>query len=233
MRIAIISDIHSNLAALQCVFSYIDTAGVDKIYCLGDTVGYGPYPNECIELVNSRCHIVIAGNHDWGAAGKLQLRYFNKFGRITLRWTRKRMSEENRKTLLPLPLKIVEDTITFVHSSPMMPENWTYIVSELEAREAFRGFDTELCFTGHTHIPALIGEDGQANCLTDDKRFLINVGSVGQPRDGNPKTSFGILDISKRSYNLVRLEYDIQHTYDAINKFGLPQMLGRRLKDGF
>jgi predicted phosphodiesterase len=233
MRIAVISDIHGNLAALESVFSYIDSAGVDEIYCLGDTVGYGPYPNECIELVNNRCKGIIIGNHDWGACGKIHLRYFNKFGRTALKWTIKRISKENIESLLNLPLKIINDRITFVHASPMNPENWTYIVSDREATEAFQGFTTQLCFGGHTHLPALISEDPSAHTLQKDKRFLINVGSVGQPRDGNSKTSFGIIDTDRWSYELVRLDYDIQRTYDAIIKFGLPQILGKRLLEGF
>lgn len=233
MRIAILSDIHANLAALECAISHIDSAGVDRIYCLGDTVGYGPYPNECVELIRERCYATVAGNHDWGAVKKMQLRYFNRLGRKTLRWTRKRLTEENRIFLESLPLTVVDDGITFVHASPMVPERWTYIVSERESAEAFKALCTRVCIIGHTHIPTCISEDGTAQCLQEGIRYIINVGSVGQPRDGNPKTSFGIIDTAHWRYELVRLAYNIQHTCDGIDNFGLPKMLGRRLQDGF
>jgi len=229
MRIAIISDIHSNIAALERVFSYIDSINIDEIYCLGDLVGYGPFPDQCIDLIKSKSCTVIAGNHDYGAIGKIPLRNFSQVGRTALRWTKKNICKENQEFLSDLPLKVVRNDITFVHASPFEPENWTYIFSNLEAKEAFKGFSTSICFIGHTHIPSIVGEDLSLGRLHRNGRFIVNVGSVGQPRDGNPKLSFGILDTDKLSYELIRLDYDVQKTIDAIEQFSLPSVLGRRL----
>jgi len=232
MRIGIISDIHSNLAALECVFSYLDSKKIDEVFCLGDTVGYGPFPNECIEILRNRKTTVIAGNHDWGVIEKIPLKNFNKMGQKTLRWTQKIITDDNRIFLKSLPLKIIKHNITLVHAEPKDPEQWTYIVSNEDVKEAFKGFTTPICFIGHTHIAAVVNEDLVGRKLHKTTRSLINVGSVGQPRDSNPKTSFGILDLNNWSYELVRLEYDVQKTIDGIKKAGLPLILARRLTYG-
>jgi len=233
MRIAVVSDIHSNLAALECVFSFLDSKKIDEIFCLGDLVGYGPSPNECIEMINSNCAVVVAGNHDWGATKKIPLKNFNSMGKTSLQWTQKQIDDKNRKYLQNLPLKIVRHDITFAHASPVKPENWTYIFSNEDVKEVFKGFTTSICFIGHTHIATVINEDLTGRKLQQNTRSLINVGSVGQPRDGNPKTSFGIFDLESWSYEVVRLEYDIQKTVAAIKKAGLLPILGKRLVSGY
>ena len=232
MRIGVLSDIHSNLAALECTFSYFDSKKVDEVFCLGDTVGYGPFPNECIEILRSRKTTVIAGNHDWGAIKKIPLKNFNKMGQKTLRWTQKVITDVNLDFLIGLPLKIIKHNITFVHAEPNNPEQWIYIISNEDVKEAFSGFTTPVCFIGHTHIASVVNEDLVGRKLHRKTRSLINIGSVGQPRDSNPKTSFGILDINNWTYELVRLDYDIQKTIDGIKKNGLPSILARRLTYG-
>lgn len=233
MRIAIISDIHSNLAALERVFSFLDSKKIDEIFCLGDLVGYGPSPNECIEMIKCNCLVVVAGNHDWGATKKIPLKNFNAMGKTSLQWTQKQINDKNREYLQNLPLKIVRHDITIVHASPVTPENWTYIFSNEDVKEAFKGFTTPICFIGHTHIAVVINEDLTGRKLQQNTRSFINVGSVGQPRDGNPKISFGIFDLESWFYELVRLEYDIHKTVDAIKKAGLPPILGTRLINGY
>jgi len=232
MRIAIISDIHSNLAALERALSIIDTLDAGKIVCLGDIVGYGPFPNVCVELVRHHCDAVVLGNHDAGAVGITPLIHFNKLGKKAIEWTMKQMTDLNLDYLRNLPLHIEDEIMTLVHSSPVNPPEWEYITSIEDARSAFRVFSTQLCFIGHTHIPSVVGEDLSINQFGKHQRYLINVGSVGQPRDGNPKSCIGIIDTRQWTYESVRFEYDVAKTAERIVDVGLPVMLARRLMLG-
>ncbi|MCZ6776435.1 MAG: metallophosphoesterase family protein [Ignavibacteria bacterium] len=232
MRLAILSDIHANLSALTSVLAFLDTNEVDEIYCLGDVVGYGPFPNECADLVIKRCTATVMGNHESGLLGKTPLDQFNKPGQKALRWTEKQITTQHLTYLSSLPLVTVEHGLTFVHASPSRPAEWTYVLTLTEVQESFYAFSTQICFIGHTHIPIVVGEDLSIDAFRQGSRFLINVGSVGQPRDGNPKTSFGLLDTEAWSYRLIRLQYDVHETANAIIKRGLPKVLARRLLDG-
>lgn len=232
MRIAIISDIHSNLSALEAVLSKIDEMKVDTIHCLGDIVGYGPFPNECVELVRTRCLYTVKGNHDSGLLGETPTDHFNQYGRTAIKWTQKKITEPNLEFLRALPDKGVDNAITLVHSSPKEPSEWIYLMTWAQAEENFAAFSTELCFIGHTHVPVVIGEDSSINNYQPGKRHIINVGSVGQPRDGNPDSAFGVLDLDEKSYTLVRVSYDISKTATAIEEAGLPVFLARRLFQG-
>jgi putative phosphoesterase len=233
MRLAIISDIHANLPALNRVLTFLDATKVDEIYCLGDIVGYGPFPNECVDLVRERCAAAVMGNHDSGLIGKTPLEHFNKEGQKALRWTEKHMTTQRLNYLRHLPIIIVQHGLTLVHASPSHPTDWTYVLTMDEAQQAFRSFSTQLCFIGHTHVPIIIGEDLSIDAFRAGGRFLINVGSVGQPRDRNPKASFGLLDTDTWSYRLFRLEYDVQQTAGAIVNEGLPKFLAKRLLSGY
>ncbi len=232
MRIAVLSDVHSNLPALEKILSHIKSIHVDRIYCTGDIVGYGPFPNECIELIKDHCHGVVLGNHDAGLIGKAELKAFNKPGRKALEWTMKKIKEKNLTYLSGLPLMIEQEDITFVHSNPSNPDKWNYVTSLGDAREAFQAFSTSFCFIGHTHIPSVISEDFSLHKVVRGKRFLINTGSVGQPRDGNPGAAFGIFDTEKWHYELKRIEYDVNTMINAIENSGLPKLLSRRLIHG-
>ena len=232
MRIAIISDVHANLPALEAVLKKIEELQADVIHCLGDIVGYGPHPNECVELVRKRCSIVIKGNHDSGLTGETPIDDFNQYGQAAIRWTSKCITPENLKYLSNLPLMKVEDDITLVHASPVRPHEWTYVLNLHEAVESFKAFTTSHCFIGHTHLPIVVGEDLTINAFKFDIRHLINVGSVGQPRDGNPDSAFGLLDTEKKSYATVRAAYDVASTARAIKNAGLPSFLGKRLYRG-
>jgi predicted phosphodiesterase len=231
-RVAIISDIHGNLSAFEVVLKTIQEMNVDTIHCLGDIVGYGPFPNECIELVRQHCQVVVKGNHDSGVVSETNIDDFNKYGQAAIRWTIQQMTAENLDYLKKLPLISIDGDLTLVHASPFRPELWTYVLSFEEARESFHAFRTGHCFIGHTHIPVVVGEDLTINAYKPLVRQLINVGSVGQPRDGNPDAAFGLLDISERSYTLVRVPYDYSVTAKAIRKAGLPSFLGKRLQRG-
>ena len=229
MRAAVLSDIHSNLEALRAVMKFIDTLEVTDIFCLGDLVGYGPHPNECVELIRERSAIVLKGNHDAGATGELDPDHFNAYGRAALDWTKTVLSDENSSFLASLPMTAEREGAFLVHSSPAKPENWRYVLTWREAQECFQAFTTPVCFIGHTHVSVVIGEQGTVNAFERETRQLINVGSVGQPRDGNHRASFGLIDTDQWTYQNYRIEYDIQKTVDAITAAQLPEYLGRRL----
>ena len=232
MRIGIFSDVHGNLPALEATLKAIDSAGVEELYCLGDTVGYGPYPNECVDLVRARCDIVLKGNHDSGLVGETPVEDFNQYGLAAIQWSQKIVDEERQAYLKGLPLMEVKHNLTVAHSSPLQPGEWLYVLTLRSAKENFTAFSTELCFIGHTHVPVVIGENLTVDSIRKPGRAIINVGSVGQPRDGNPDAAYGIFDTESGEYALHRVPYDVQATATAIKKAGLPDYLAKRLFQG-
>jgi predicted phosphodiesterase len=239
MRLAVLSDIHSNLPALEAVLKQVTAAGVDTLCCLGDIVGYGPFPNECIALVREQAAAVVKGNHDSGVLGETPPTDFNSLGQRALLWTRDRITPDHLEYLRGLPMLTTVGPMTLVHSSPANPGSWTYVMTMDQAREGFRAFTTDVCCIGHTHVPVVIGEDLSINTFrapraipSEPCKFLINVGSVGQPRDGDPRAAFGLLDTTAWTYELIRVEYDVEGTAAAILKAGLPEALARRLYRG-
>jgi predicted phosphodiesterase len=232
MRIAIISDIHSNLPALMRALSIIDEENIDQIYCLGDIVGYGGSPNECVELVRTRVSHCVLGNHDAAAVDITRAKFFSRPGRVAVEWTNTVLTPENAAYLKKLPYRLDLDPCTLSHANPSAPELWDYILTLQQAEEQFKAFATPFCFIGHTHVPVLLCEDMRTFTLKRDLRYLINVGSVGQPRDGNPHLSFGILDTEAWTYRNVRAEYDLRGAAEAILKNGLPGVLANRLFKG-
>lgn len=232
MRVAILSDIHSNLQALTKAFSIIDRSRIDKVYCLGDVVGYGGNPNECIALIRSRAKHCVLGNHDLASLDTSQANYFTKPGRIAAAWTQKTLTSENSDFLSSLPYSIQTEDFTLVHASPLEPQIWEYVLSLQIAKKQFQAFTTQLCFIGHTHVPSVCGENLRTFSFKKDMRFLINVGSIGQPRDGNPQLSFGIFDTETWAYQNIRSNYDIQAASKAILDRGLPSVLANRLFQG-
>lgn len=232
MKIAVISDIHGNREALNAVIAKIDSLAVDSIYCLGDIVGYGPNPNECVELIRSRAIPAIVGNHDKAVTGELSIDNFSQIARAGVMWTQSVISESNKEFLKHLPYSIQEHTILFVHSSPDYPEEFRYLLSFEDARESFDYFSTPLCFIGHTHRPIIFCEDGKTKEISRDKKFIVNVGSVGQPRDGNWKACFVLMDTEQYALEYVRVEYDVEVTRRKITENGLPQKLADRLLAG-
>jgi predicted phosphodiesterase len=232
MRIAVLSDIHSNLEALLRVLERAREEKVQAFVCLGDTVGYGPFPNECVEIVRKKCEFAICGNHDAGATATSPPLAFNEEGRAAIEWTRTQLSPENLAFLKELPLARVAYDITFVHASPHKPQSWEYIVTWRDARLMFDYFPTGMCAIGHTHIPAIVPAEGNMNSFIPGQRHLINPGSVGQPRDGIPAASFAIIDTDVPSVRIIRVKYDTSITANAIRKAGLPEFLARRLGMG-
>jgi len=232
MRIAIISDIHANLEALQKAFAVIDERHADEIVALGDTVGYGGSPNECIELLRSRTEYVLLGNHDKAAIDIAEAESFNTVARTAAAWTSQILTEANKDFLRTLPFQIVRHGITFVHSSPFEPEEWHYVLSPAAAAKNFASFATRLCFIGHSHDPEIYCEDVWTKDVLPGKRYLINVGSIGQPRDGDPRLSFGLYDTETEEYENIRAAYDVKTASEKIRKAGLPTVLAERILAG-
>lgn len=232
MRFAIISDIHSNLEALTAALEVIDAQSVDEIVCLGDIVGYGANPNECVALIRERCTIVVKGNHDAATLDLSVADGFSENARIAAQWTAKSLSTESKNFLMMLPLVATKDDVLFVHASPVDPPDWNYIFSVFDAMEAFKAFSQRICFIGHSHAPGVFSEKGRMGRITKDDRFIINVGSIGQPRDGNPLLSFGIFDTDAWSYKNFRGDYDRATAAEKIMNAGLPRALAERLYEG-
>ncbi|MCL2218760.1 MAG: metallophosphatase family protein [Chitinispirillia bacterium] len=242
MRLAFISDIHANLEALESVLADLEDKAVDDIYCLGDVVGYGANPNECVEIVSKRCKCVLLGNHDAVATGLLTTQHFNVHARIAIEWTAETLLPENKKILAAQPLAKTTDTLTMVHATPYQPGMWYYITSLEEAYFNFQSFDTKICLVGHTHIPMIIALDEEEIYVHQEKsivfkerdnlRLLINIGSVGQPRDRNPESSYGILDTEEEKFTLHRVPYDIAKTQSKMKKIKMPDFLVNRLAEG-
>ena len=238
MPIALISDIHGNLEALGEVFGYIESHGIDTIYCLGDIVGYGPNPNECVELIAERCTKVVIGNHDHAAIGLTSTEYFNDFAKLSTQWTMNNLTEKNKDFLFSLDFSFNTETFLAVHSTPSTPAMWHYILSEVEAQHEFKYFDEHICFIGHSHFPIVFNNRAGFTRATRIKlemedKYIVNVGSVGQPRDGNPKTCFCVYDEDEDQIEFIRLDYDVEKTREKIIKAGLPVFLADRLTKGY
>lgn len=239
MRVLIVSDVHANLVAFDAVIE--DAGSVEMIWSLGDIVGYGPEPNACIERLREFDHIAIPGNHDWGVLGKLDLSDFNAFARAANLWTRDQLTETSREYLESLPEVAVCGDFSMAHGSPRSPI-WEYLLYADMAQPSFDFFETSVCFVGHTHVPVIFRDvrdtgawptlaihEGVPFELDGRERYIINPGGVGQPRDGNPKASYAILDTTARRVTHHRVEYDIWITQGRILDLGLPASLANRL----
>jgi diadenosine tetraphosphatase ApaH/serine/threonine PP2A family protein phosphatase len=243
VRYALIADIHSNLTAFQAVLGDVEArGGVAEIWCLGDVVGYGPDPHQCIELLGQYEHVCVAGNHDWAAINKLDTAYFNPVAAAACHWTAQQLADEDRAYLGNLPLTIKKGDFTLVHGSPREPI-WEYLLSIREAEENRAHFETKFCLIGHSHVPLVFkyGESGKCSLspLSDggevtlgEARLIINPGGVGQPRDGDPRASYAIYDEETRAVTLHRVAYDIRATQKRMMKHGLPMPLVTRLSYG-
>lgn len=233
MRIAILSDIHSNLEALTRALEGIESAGVEAVYCLGDVVGYNADPAACVDLVRERCAGVVRGNHDAAVATDASIDALPTDGRAAARHNRQHLSDEQIAFLADLPLTLTVENCTFVHATPDAPTAWTRLTTYPAAQSQFDHFDTDLCFIGHTHVPAVMADTLGVFQVREGHRYLVNVGSVGQPRDQNPKLSFGLFDTDTFEYHNVRLSYDIDGAAQKIRDAdALPDRLATRLYEG-
>ncbi|PID27405.1 MAG: hypothetical protein CR982_05530 [Candidatus Cloacimonadota bacterium] len=221
MKIAIVSDIHSNLEALLAVLKKIESEKVSKIYCLGDIVGYGPNPNECIDIIRSVSNNVVMGNHDSAVLGQTSTALFNQYAKKSTEVTRKMLSDDNLQYLSTLPLQIKKESMLFTHATPKDPSKWNYLTTLGAAKENFLSFSEDICFIGHSHRSEVF--------RNHDGRLIINSGSVGQPRDGNSKACFSIFDTETYKFQFLRVEYDLESVYMKIKKSELDNFLGERL----
>lgn len=239
-RIGVFSDIHGNLQAIKAVLGCLDDHGVEETYCCGDVVGYGGNPNECCELLRERSIPTIAGNHDHAALMKTSISFFNDIAREAVLWTKQELTPDNVEFLTALPMTHSSDEFFFVHSSPVRPEEWNYVLTMGEAKASFEHFSEKFCFIGHSHQPYIIEYDlSHIHCpstpiveIKPDCRYLINVGSVGQPRDRNPMACMVIVDRSTERIEFHRAPYDLLGAQRAILGNGLPSQLAERLAYG-
>lgn len=244
MRAVIVADIHSNLDAFQSVLRDAEArGGVDEVWCLGDIVGYGPQPRECIALLKEYNHLCVAGNHDWAAVGKIDISDFNSYAAEACMWTSQQLQQGEKGYLTNLPLHVFKDDFTLVHGSPREPI-WEYVVSHASAWENFRHFKTPFCLIGHSHLPLAFQElkdKGEVILRTlpeglpfslGEGRLIINPGGVGQPRDGDPRAGYAIYDDSQKCIVHYRVPYDIASTQQKMERVGLPSLLIERLSYG-
>lgn len=240
MRYAIFGDIHGNLEALEKVFAHCKEQGVDRYLCLGDIVGYGANPDQCCDLVREMGCPTVAGNHDWAVCGKLSIEFFNTYAKQAVYWTRDTLKEVNMQFLRELPLvQEIDENITLVHGSLNFPDLFDYIQTSQDARLSLEKLRTRVCFLGHSHVPVTFFSGPMVSYsmsyeinLKGFEKALVNVGSVGQPRDENPKSCFAIYDSEKELVKIVRIEYDIETAGKKILDAGLPEILAERLKFG-
>ena len=242
MRYLVISDIHANLLALEAVLH--DAKGDwDCIWCLGDIVGYGPDPNECVQLLLEHEHLSLSGNHDWAVLGKLEIESFNNEARAAIRWTQDVLEEGVRHYLAELPPLIVKEPFTLAHGSPRQPV-WEYVQDEGSAAQNFALLTTPYCFVGHTHMPLIFAEADLGSSRISlpvyneplslgTQRLIINPGSVGQPRDSDPRAAYGLLDSEAMTWEYRRVAYDVSQTQDRMRGHGMPFRLVARLEMGW
>ena len=240
MTTIFISDVHGNLEALQAVFRVIDERRPDRILCLGDVVGYGASPNECLDLVRERCDVILLGNHDAAASGGPEAARFNIYARVAAEWTAKTLTRENREFLQKLPLTAIEGSCYCVHASPATPRDWEYLLDRFDAEPQFAYFTEPVCFIGHTHQPAVYMAD-PTGCkqlplegvrLDPRRRYIVNVGSVGQPRDRDPRAAYALWDVEAGRVDIRRVVYDVVEARRKIEAAGLPRFLADRLAAG-
>ncbi len=240
MKTALISDVHANLEALEAVLQVVDERGAGRILCLGDAVGYGGSPNECLNLIRERCQVVLLGNHDSAASGGGEAARFNPNAKAAALWTAKVLTHQNRDYLRELPLSRRVDPYFYVHASPAAPRDWEYIFDRFDAEPQFQFFPEHACFIGHTHQPAIF-ERSSSGCVSlpptrlrfdPVHRYIVNVGSVGQPRDHDPRACFVIVNEPEGSIEFVRVPYDIEAAQEKIRAASLPPVLATRLTNG-
>lgn len=238
MKFGILGDIHSNLEALDVVLEFLRKE-VDRYISVGDLVGYAASPNECIDKVRGIGATVVVGNHDCAVTGKTDIANFNPYAREAVIWTKETLTKDNFSYLSTIDLIIHADNCSIVHASLDNPDDWTYIMSIDEADLSFRFQETPICFVGHTHYPGIFRSDGKYTpfdegeyALKGNYKYLVNVGSIGQPRDGIPEACAVIFDSDRSVVKMKRIGYNIKKAQDKIIKAGLPKILANRLAFG-
>jgi diadenosine tetraphosphatase ApaH/serine/threonine PP2A family protein phosphatase len=241
MRYGIFSDVHSNLEALESVLQAYSSEHIDGFFCVGDIVGYGANPVECINRVRALPAVTIAGNHDWAAAGVINVTAFNPLAQKAVAWTADQLDSNDVQFLEELRLEYQEDPVTLVHASLDSPAVFNYLADTTPASESFALMKTQLCFVGHTHgvavyaqkqNGAVLDETARAFTIEKDTRYIVNIGSVGQPRDGDSKAAYCIFDSDTGTIEIKRVAYDKETARTRIIDAGLPAFFGDRLLSG-
>ncbi|GDY11724.1 metallophosphatase family protein [Planctomycetota bacterium] len=242
MRYALLGDIHGNTEALGAILADLKTRAIDKIICLGDVVGYGAEPRQCLETIRELKCDCIAGNHDWAAVGKISIDAFNAYAKAAAIWTRDQLSPEQKDWLANLPLTITYPHCAVAHGTFHQPEQFNYIQTVFDAQQSFeslRGLGARLGFLGHSHVPVGFFDTDPITYtldpempVDDDLSIIVNAGSVGQPRDENNRASYAVFDSDAKLVNIVRVEYDIDAAANKIRAANLPEILAARLYQG-
>lgn len=241
MRYAIISDIHGNLEAFKEVLNALSKERIDTYLSIGDVVGYGADPKECIKLLKSiNPAALIAGNHEWGVVGMKDLEYFNGLAKKGIIWTKTILDKDEIDYLKSFELVYEDNNMTLVHGTLNSPEEFYYIFDIDDAYVTISLMKNPLCFVGHSHLPAIFATiDSKVIYIEEEKikidterKYVINVGSVGQPRDGDPRASYAVYDDEEMTVEIKRAEYDVKRTQEKILAAGLPARLADRLSEG-
>jgi len=241
MKIGFLSDIHANLEALEACLKDIKAEKLSKLFFLGDVIGYGPDPNKCIEIIVKRAQITLLGNHDAASIGLIDTGCFNEYAKISIEYTSQTLREKNLRKLRMFHLEATFDVFKMVHASPRKPSAWEYIVDIEDAEDHFKHFEQQVCVIGHSHRPSIMKKYKMNRCenvphdfiqLDDDYRYIVNVGSVGQPRDGDPRASYMIYDSETKILSIKRVEYNIEKTQEKMRKVDLPEFLVERISVG-
>lgn len=239
MRIALFGDIHANLEALEAVLDDAAKQNVTDYVCMGDIVGYNADPSACLERIRAMDCPTVKGNHDEDASGSHSLENMNPVAAAALEWTRRQLTEEQRQWLRRLRMVRQVADFTVVHSTLDQPSHWNYVTNRFDAMSNFSYQFTQICFHGHTHVPRVYLKNDRVQevvaeslAIEDGAKYFINVGSVGQPRDGDWRACYAIYDLDQKLINFRRVDYDIAETQRKIHAAGLPEMLAERIAEG-
>ncbi len=240
MRYAIFSDIHSNLPALETVLDAYRKEKIDRYFCIGDIVGYAANPIECIEAVKELNPVIVAGNHDWAAVDLTDIEKFNPIAKEAVLWTKNILPDKEKDFLKNLTLVYEDENFSLAHATLENPQEFDYLSNEIVAQRTFELMKNNLLFVGHTHIAGIFIEENNRISysaaekikLTPEKRYIVNVGSVGQPRDRNPRPSFCIFDSDAMTIEIKRIGYNVAEAQKRIIEAGLPSFLADRLLIG-
>lgn len=241
MKYGFFSDVHANLEALKACVIDFRSEKLDKVFFMGDAVGYGPFPDESVKLIHDVASVKLMGNHDYAALGLMETDFFNQYAAESMGWTKNSISRKTIQIMSDFELKHEFDDLLLVHSSPKEPELWHYILDMDDATESFEYFSQRLCLLGHTHRPYIVYKETSGEIvlskqaeevLTDERRYLVNIGSVGQPRDGDPRSCYLIYDVENKTIRHKRVSYNIKATQKDMAKIGLPEYLIERLAVG-
>ncbi|MFH1359829.1 MAG: metallophosphoesterase family protein [Candidatus Omnitrophota bacterium] len=240
MRYGIFSDIHGNLQALEVIVRALKKEHIDRYLCVGDIIGYGANPQECIKAVVNLKAACVAGNHDWAILSKVDIQYFNPMAAEAVYWTRENTTKENKDFLENLELVYKDEQLMAVHGTLSEPEYFDYLMDRRLARETFTLMDRAICFVGHSHIPGIFVQKQELIAyasvvditLEEGCRYIVNTGSVGQPRDGSPMAAYCVFDSVKKNVCVKRVNYDIEEAQRRILLAGLPPYLASRLSFG-